>query len=443
MKIDSKSKLVRKLKTYRDITKYLFDRRARGMKLGLEHIQALLMAIGHPEHNFLSIHIAGTNGKGSTAAILESILREAGYKTGLYTSPHLIDMRERIQIRGQYISKSDVISIVNKLQPHFETTSASFFECLTAMAFEHFSKNQIDIAVLETGLGGRLDATNTVTPILTIITPIGLDHTRILGTNILSVAYEKAGILKKNISCILGRQNPGVRQFYTDFGEEHQIPMQICQEDMKVTGIEATEKGSQFNLLTPQKQYKNLYLSLLGRHQIDNALSAIRACELLNEKGWDISENSIRKGLKKVTWPARLQLIQTKPKILLDSAHNPLGIKKLVHSLKTIFQYNRLILVFGILQDKDYPIIIKTIAPLADQIILTRPLSDRSLDPNELLKFKFLLEKHSLVIPDIEHAWNKAFQIAKTTDCICCVGSIYFIGELFRIQPEGLKITGN
>ena len=351
------------------------------MKLGLEHIRALMKRLDHPEQTFPSVHIAGTNGKGSTAAILESILRYAGYRTGLYTSPHLVDMRERILIRGKPISKKEVIKTIQFLMSHIEATNVSFFEILTALAFLHFFKYKIDIAVLETGLGGRLDATSVVHPLLTILTEIGLDHIKILGKDIQVITGEKAGIMKSGVPCIAGTKSDVVKHTLIQIGIERKVPLRFLKNEIRLQNIHLTDKGSRFDYQSDQSYYTCLKLNLLGEHQVDNAALAITAVDMLRKMGWTISDRAIRKGLQKVIWKARLQVLQTKPILLLDSAHNPMGTETLVSALTSIFTYNRLILVFGVLEDKDYQSMCQSIVPLADTLASSRCLLRRSLGP--------------------------------------------------------------
>lgn len=426
--------------TYHKAIEFLFSRHQKGTKLSLEKIQILLDRLNHPEKEFKSIHIAGTNGKGSTAAILESVLREAGYCTGLYTSPHLIDMRERIRIRGKMISEGDVVKYIKFLKPHIDVTEASFFEILTAIAFLYFKENQVELAILETGLGGRLDATNTIIPELSIITDIGLDHTKILGKTLLPIAREKAGILKKNIPCILGIRNPSVKNFFIHFAQKQAVPCFFTNELVQIKNVQIDEYQSRFHLYSKTFSYPDLLLNLVGMHQILNCATSILALEQLKLKGWNIPEGAIRKGLKKVVWHARLELLQKNPKILLDSAHNPFGMRRLVHALKTVFQYHHLILIFGVLKDKDYQSMVTRIAPLCHRVILSRPLNDRALNPEELLKLSAFSNLQAEVISDIEGAWKRALNCAEKDDLICGTGSIYFVGELLRLwQMENRK----
>ena len=423
-----------KTEPYQQAVDYLFSRRAKGMKLGLDNIRNLTERLKHPEDRFSSIHIAGTNGKGSTVAILESILREAGYKSGWFISPHLKDMRERIQIRGRSITKKQVIENIQRMKPHIEATGASFFEILTAMAFLHFSENEMDIAVLETGLGGRLDATNVVTPLLTIITEIGLEHTRILGKRLEFIALEKAGILKPGIPCISGATHWRAKKALLELAKKRNVPLYFLKEHVRLSNLHLSEQMSQFDCDTGSSNFHELALRLVGKHQIHNAALSLLAVEELRKQGWCIPERAIRNGLKKVQWRARLELLQENPKILLDSAHNPMAIRTLVSALYTIFSYDQLILVFGVLKDKDYQKMVDQIAPLAEKIILTKPLSDRALDPHDLQHASVVQGKQVEVIPDIRQAWIRALQLTGKEDLVCGAGSIYFVGEVLRLM---------
>jgi dihydrofolate synthase/folylpolyglutamate synthase len=418
--------------TYTEAVDYLFARRARGMKLGLENEQELLRRLGNPQQQFHSIHIAGTNGKGSTAAVLESILKHAGYKTGLFTSPHLIDMRERMTVRGKWISENEVLEYLRRMLPHIEVSGASFFEILTAMAFLHFADKDVELAVLETGLGGRLDATNLITPVLTMITEIGLDHTRILGKTLKEITREKAGILKKGIPCLAGTRSTKIRGYLKEMTKANESPLHLALDEVRINKVRLSEQGSLFNAAIGGRRYEDIYLSLIGEHQIRNAGLALHGIEILNRIGWSIPEKAIRKGLKDVHWPARLQLLQTKPKVLLDAAHNPMGMSTLVKTLKEVFSYQRMILVFGVLADKAYPDMFSRIAPLADRIVCTKPLSDRALEPAELLTLPEARGKPVDVIPNILKAWDTAIGYANKDDLVCAAGSIYFIGEILR-----------
>ena len=424
---------------YNEAVEFLFSRRQKGMKLGLERMNRLLHLLGHPEKKFKSIHIAGTNGKGSTAAMIASVLQAGGYRTGLYTSPHLIDMRERIKIQEKMITESQVLDLIEMMKPHIDTTEASFFEIMTAMAFLFFAEQKIDIAVVETGLGGRLDATNTLRPLMSVITEIGLDHTKILGKTLRPIAAEKAGIFKPGIPCVIGSNNPGVIAFFQEYAQKMKCPVHSVQKRVSIKKMHLKETGTTADLTVLQKKYSGLYLRLVGEHQLNNLKTVMLCIDLLEKQGWDISEEAVRKGLRQVKWPARLELLQTRPKILLDSAHNPLGARRLAKSVKTIFHYRKLILIFGVLADKDYRAMLKTLVPLADLLILTMPLSDRALHPKNLEHSPLLQGKNFLIEPDIEAAMHLALSRAAPDDMIVGAGSIYFVGELFRLWKPSKK----
>jgi len=422
--------------TYQETLEFLYTRHAKDMKLGLEHIRELLKRLDHPEQKFKSIHIAGTNGKGSTAAILESILREAGYRTGLFTSPHLIDLRERIKVSGECIPKEEVIYYIDRIMPHVEETQASFFEIITAMGFLYFSHQQVDIAVIETGLGGRLDATNTITPEVSVITEIGLDHIKILGKKMEAIAAEKAGILKDSVPAVIGSRNVSVKRFYQNLAAERSYSLHFVDNDTSVDRIRCSEQCTRFNLKTRHNKYRNLKSNLLGEHQVENSATAISVIEVLNEKGWKIEETAIRCGLQKTVWRARLELVQIAPKVLLDSAHNPMGTQRLVHALNRIFRYDKLILVFGVLEDKDYKAMCRELIPLADHIVLTKPNNDRALNPNQLARLAVFREKPVDMIENPKEAWVRAKELARPHDMICVAGSIYFIGDILQLLGQ-------
>ena len=419
---------------YPETVHFLFQRQQKEIKLGLETIERFLGRLGNPEHRFPSVHIAGTNGKGSTAAMLESVLRHAGYKTGLYTSPHLVDMRERIQVNGNPISEGEVVVYTQRMLPLIETIGPSFFEILTAMAFLYFADQEIDIAVLETGLGGRLDATNVVHPVLALLTEIGLEHTKILGKTLASIAGEKAGIFKAGIPAITGTGRTKVRSILSGIASGKHVPLSFSKDRIRISGMRITRQGSWLHAETESGTCRDLYLKLLGRHQIENARLTLAAVDELKRQGWILPEPAVRLGLENVVWRARLELLRTNPDVLIDSAHNPLGIKTLTRAIQSLFRYDRMILVFGVLDDKNYRSMLEQVAPLANDIILTRPKSERALDPRRMESLVCLRGKNVQTIPDIEYAWNSARNTAGPNDLICGTGSIYFVGEILRLS---------
>jgi len=416
-----------------EVIRFLYARHSTGMKLGLKHIQDLLQDLGDPQNRFKSIHIAGTNGKGSCAAMLESILRSAGYRTGLYTSPHLIRPEERIKISGRDMEEKAFLELIWSMKALAEKHDASFFEILTAAGFRHFADEKVDVAVVETGLGGRLDATNTMLPVLSMITEIGLDHTEILGEEIQSIAMEKAGILKPGIPFICNTKNPKMRLFFRQYASTHQVPMVSAAEHVKIRRIRMDSGGTTMDSRIGTWSLKDLYLRLAGRHQVDNAAGVLAAIGRLRDSGWDIPDEAVRTGLDGVRWPARLDLLQKSPGILLDSAHNPPGMKKLAEALQTLFKYDRLILLVGVLSDKDYGKMAGIIVPQAQHVVLARPLTERGLDPAVLSRLPVMKNKSVEVIGDIGSAFARSLELAGPRDLICATGSIYLVGEVLRI----------
>lgn len=415
-----------------DYIKFLLNLRRFGMKLGLENITALLNHLGNPQKSFFSIHIAGTNGKGSTAAILDSILRAAGYRTGLYTSPHLVDVRERIKVRGEMISSSQMAYYTQTLKPQLEWLEGTFFEAMTAIAFAHFAHEGVEVAVIETGLGGRLDATNVISPLLSIITEIDLDHTQHLGTSKTQIAREKAGIIKEGIKCIAIPKDPEVLSVIQSVCHEKNAELIPLQDNVKVTGLSLKEDKTIFSLKTLTQKYKDLTLSLVGGHQVQNASTAVLASELLCRQGFKIQEEDIRRGLAEVHWPGRLQLVRREPKVLLDVAHNPNSMRALAQALSEIYDFNRLILIMGVLETKDYVGMLKEIMPLCDVGIATKLKSRRALNPKILAKEMGRYRADVKVCKDAIEGLSLALKTANREDLICVTGSHYGVGEILK-----------
>lgn len=417
--------------TYKQVREFLFTRRASKLKLGLENITKLLELLDHPQKNFSSIQITGTNGKGSTVAILESILRAAGYRSGRLTSPHLVNMMERIQFMGDPITEKEVIEILNQIKTLILATGTSFFEILTAIAYIYFTEKKCDIAVLETGLGGRLDATSTSHPTLTIITDIGFDHTKTLGKTLKSIAYEKAGIWKSKAPCVCGVKSSRVRGYLREYSKEKNVPIQFTADLVKISEVLITSEGSTFSARTPLSQYENIYLNLIGEHQIHNAAVALLTIDELRKQGWTINKGAVKTGLRNVDWPGRLQILGKNPLQLIDAAHNLMGFKSLVKALD-LFDYNNLIFVYGVLRDKEYRAMLNLVAPLAKKIILTYPGISRAVEPESIAAFPETREWDLDIERDINKAWSQAVDYAHPEDLVCAAGSIYFIGDILK-----------
>ncbi len=435
--------------SYQETLNYLFGLQRFGIKLGLTNISILLRELGNPHSGLPAVHIAGSNGKGSTAAFLTSILQQGGWRVGLYTSPHLIDFTERIQVNGQSIPVSRVVELtkhirgtVDKLisrgeidftsdqgplakEVDLEKAYITFFEFTTAMAFLYFREKGVDIAVIETGLGGRLDATNVIDPLISLITPISLEHKQYLGRTLRQIAWEKAGIIKPQRPVFTSAHQPKVLEVLRQRCAELNSPFYIWRKD-----FQARRRGPGVIDFRGRKNFwPNLTLGLLGTHQIVNASLALVAAEALSELGYSLAEEHIRKGVRQVKWPGRLELIGEKPRILLDGAHNPGATKVLKKALLEEFPRQRLILVLGIMGDKDIRQMMANLVPLADLLILTKPKLERSAPLEVLKKEAAIFHKKMLEIPDVAEALEGALAIAEEKDLIVVSGSLFTVGE--------------
>ena len=413
---------------------YLASLNIDSMRFGLEAVTELLMRLGNPQNAYKTILIAGTNGKGSTAAMTASILHRAGYKVGLYTSPHLIDVRERIVVSGRKITKrefsQDVAKVMSKLKQPI-----TYFEFLTAVAFIYFQHQQVDIAVLEVGLGGRLDATNVCKPIVSIITNIGFDHTVYLGSSLTAIALEKAGIIKRRGVCITAAKQKQVLEVLNSVCLDRRAKLYCLGRDIKI-------KRQKDGLLTYhglQRNLKNLPLPLLGSHQCSNAVLALAAVELCGNNGFHVNDEAISRGLASTQWDARLEILQNNPLFLLDGAHNPAGMRVLCQALKRDFSYRRLIFIFGALADKNYREMLRIIALLSPKIIITQLRAGRAVPVDEMVK---VLNKRGypvIVTENVGKAIERAQAIACRQDLICAAGSLYLAGEVKQIFPQTIS----
>lgn len=413
---------------YTDSIEYLNSFGRFGSKFGLERTEELLRLLGNPQENFKSVHVAGTNGKGSVTAMVSSMLQEAGFRTGMYISPHLDDFRERMQVDGEFISKDELFSILERVKPLIsrverKASHPTFFEVTTAIAFKYFSERKVDYAVVEVGLGGRLDATNVITPEVSVITNIGFEHTDILGKTIGSIAYEKAGIIKEGIPVVTAERKREALEVFEKICRERNSKLIILGRDTSLKKLRCDLNGCLFDLKTQVRSYRKLKVPLLGEHQIENAALSILAAEQLG-----IGERHIRSGLLKVKWPGRLEIIQRKPLLVMDSAHNPPAMRILRNSLK-LFKYDKLILVVGVMKDKAIGDIIREIVPPADYVIINKPNLERAAEPEVIGNEAKGYEKPIKVVRDVKASVRYAKSIAGRNDMILVAGSIYMLSE--------------
>ena len=425
-----------------------FSRQAR--LYNLNRISLLLELLGNPHDRLQVIHIAGSKGKGSTAALIASVLTQAGYKTGLFTSPHLITPRERCRIDGDLISKADVAFYVEKLKPAIETVSTSefgrvsFFEIYTALAFSYFADKATDFAVIEVGLGGRLDATNVVTPVATVITPIGLEHTAILGETYTEIAGEKAEIIKQKCPLALAPQHPEARTVFEKVASERNAPI---VEPKNVVGRDCSASSSrlvrnadglpvaqEFDVETDSESYPQLTMPLLGHHQFINATTAVTAIECLKQKGYIVPKTSVYAGFKNVQWHGRIQRIRSSPIVVLDGAHSPASMEALCSTLRQSFRYDRVTFIVSLMRDKNLTAIGNIVSQTADFVIATQVLNNpRVMSAEEILDaWENTCEKISACSTP-EKAITRALSGASPTDLICITGSLYLVGQALEI----------
>jgi dihydrofolate synthase/folylpolyglutamate synthase len=406
--------------TYPDAIQYLNSLRRFGAKFGLENTFALASAFGNPQQKLKFIHIAGTNGKGSTCAMLESIYRATGLRVGLFTSPHLVPFRERIEVNREMISEADVARFVSDFKPvvsHCES-HPTFFEVVTTMALRYFAEKKCDLVIWETGLGGRLDATNIVTPLASVITNIQFDHQQWLGNTIAEIAREKAGIIKAGAPCLTAAEDVAALEVIADCAVKQNSPLTVVTRK-DCGGMRALERP------------------LPGEHQLLNAALAVATVRLLKPR-IPVDENTIAIGLKQTQWPGRFQIVQRENQtVVLDGAHNPAGAETLAAALRQRFAGRELTLVLGTMQDKDHQSICAALAPLAKKVLVAKVGSERAAEPNELLKS--CQHANGRAVMKSFDSLADALAQSKDDSLVVVTGSLHFIGEAMEL----LHLTSN
>lgn len=419
------------------------------IKLGLDSMNRFLERLGNPHRDLQCIHVGGTNGKGSVGATLCSILTAAGYQTGFYTSPHLSSVRERFRIGDSYISKEDFARLISKIQAVLDGGQITYFECTTTLALLWFAEQKVDCAILEVGMGGRLDATNVVTPLLSLITNVSMDHEQYLGTTLTEVSTEKAGIIKQGIPVVSGVANDDSGMVIRRTCDERKAPLFLFTREFNGSFSKENKKSWEYHGLDGQV-LADLPMALRGNYQVANASLALAAVQLLRQQGWTVTEEQLRTGLQQTFWPGRLELFRLNKdnrkvdeqsdgwNFLLDGAHNPAGVKALKHALRD-FSRNRLILVWGAMNDKDLRTTLRDIAPKADVIIFTRPESERSARTSQL-KGSLPTAMHQKVVckDAVPAALQQARILAGRQDLICIAGSLYLVGTARQLLLGGL-----
>ncbi|MGD9552086.1 MAG: folylpolyglutamate synthase/dihydrofolate synthase family protein [Candidatus Caldatribacteriota bacterium] len=424
--------------SYKKAIEYIYNLNKYGIKLGLKNITYLLSLFDNPHLQTKTIHVAGTNGKGSTAAIISSILQAANYKVGLYTSPHLVHFQERMMINGEFIAKEEVCTLLERMKPAIYKVAntegyqhPTFFEVITTMAFLYFYEQNVDFAIMEVGLGGRLDATNVCKPIVSVITHLDFDHMDKLGNSLSDIAREKGAIIKQNTAVVSAKQFPEAEEVIKNIASEKEAPLYTYEEDFQTTLLRSELKGNSFHYSGIYNQINNIYVPLAGEYQVENASLAIAVAELINQKDFMISEDNIINGVKNSQWPGRFEIVREEPMIILDGAHNPNGASQFIFNLKRLIPDKKIIAILGVFQDKNYPAIIKLIVPQINQLILTMANNPRAT-PTEILAkeaSQYISKEKIIETNTVPEAIREALRIAQEKEVICITGSLYTVGE--------------
>jgi dihydrofolate synthase/folylpolyglutamate synthase len=396
----------------------------------LARVNHLLALLGDPQRSFRVVHVAGTKGKGSTAAIIESMLRAAGYRTGLYTSPHLHTFRERIKACGEMISEADVVRLVDEIRPLVDQVAEiTTFEVMTCLAFAWLAEQELEWVVVEVGLGGRLDATNVVSPSVAVITSLSYDHTAVLGETLTQIASEKAGIIKPGVPVVSAPQRAEALAVIEAVCHEQRAPLTLVGRDWTWEAETVCLEGQRFTIHHGQHELTGLHLPLLGEHQLANATTAVAALSLLEESGLQLPQSAIRKGLQAVTWPGRFEILGRKPLLIVDSAHNGDSARKLVSTLHAVCDFQRLIVVLGASADHVTPELMEALLAGADRAIATQARHPRAAEPAWLQARAAELGFHLEISETVPQALNLALADAGPDDLIVCTGSVFVAGD--------------
>lgn len=414
----------------------LYCLKREGIKLGLEIMQGFAPLLGNPQDDFSSVHVAGTNGKGSTSAFIYNILRQKS-STGLYTSPHLVRFNERILLDREFIDDSYIQDYLSRIMPMVESLKTenrnpTFFEVTTMLAFEFFSRKKAKFAAIEVGLGGRLDSTNILKPIVSVICNIGYEHADRLGCSLDSISMEKGGIVKPGVPFVLADDKPEVVRTLNKISQLRGSPMYRVNEKTSVKDLKMDASGTSFTVTGINDTY-DVNSRMLGEYTVRNISAAVLAVELLNSD--KISRKEIEKGIREAVWPGRMEVISSEPFILIDCAHNPPAARSLVSSYQKLFKKKSALLV-GLLSDKDWYTVIRTLSEIADDVVFTTPDEPkRAVNPETLQKYCGSFFKHSKVIPDIAEAYD---YIRNNYDSIVITGSVYLVGKIKEIDGSNL-----
>jgi len=413
-------------------------------KFNLERMRSFMHLLGNPHLDYPIVHVAGTKGKGSICALITNVLKIAKYKVGLYTSPHLHEFNERIKVDNNNIEKEMLIKLVEEIKPIIKSCQGlTTFEITTALAFLYFSRIKVDIAVIEVGLGGRLDATNVVQPMVSVISTISKDHVKILGNTLIRIAKEKAGIIKNKVPVIISFQKPRILQLFKTIAQENNSPVLDVQQEYCYKLMAYDLKGQDFSLVGDDGKTKIFHLPLLGVHQIQNAMAAYAAIQIIKNNGFKINDQDIYNGFASVNWPGRFEILSEEPFLIIDSAHNTDSIRKLINTIKLMIPDKKIILIFGASEDKDIDGMLHILIPNIHTLITTQSSHPRAIEAKKLQMIAHKLGKNGFSASSVEDAFKQALENWNEKSVIIATGSIFVaaaIRELWMSSNQQYNI---
>ena len=416
-------------------------------KFDLSRMVRFVESLGNPLTDYKVIHIAGTKGKGSTGAMIANMLTCAGYKTGFYSSPHLLEFTERIQIDGRQISKGNLVELTDAIKPFVASIKElTTFEIITAIAFQYFSQEKVDYAVVEVGMGGRLDATNVVTPALSVITSISHDHMKVLGSTLPQIAMEKAGIIKPGIPVVITSQRKNVEDVISSIAESKRAPLIHPRDYMRINKVDTSLDGQHF-CIEPGKKIldsdfsgipfgKTIFLPLMGDHQLENARTALVCMLVLHKQGCKMSFEQVEEGMRTVEWPGRFEILNREPLLIVDGAHNRDSFRKLKATIEEYLPDKKKILIFGASEDKEVELMLNIIQPCVNLLVITKADHPRALDGNEILKFAQKIGMVNVVTDNVEDALKYSIKITDPNSVIVAAGSLFIAGAIKEIWSK-------
>jgi dihydrofolate synthase/folylpolyglutamate synthase len=403
------------------------------IRFSLDPISRFLERQNNPQNAYGTVLVGGTNGKGSIAAMVASVMSR-GFRVGLYTSPHLVDVRERIRVNGDMISQEEMDAWIEVVKAHSKE-NLTYFEFLTAVAFLYFRSRKVDLAVLEVGMGGRLDATNVASPLVSVVSNISIDHSEYLGKHLEEIASEKGGIIKDGGVLITAVKQRRLQDLLEEICRTRRALLYRVGREIRTN----THPDGSFSYRGIETRYDNLVCPLRGRHQKVNAAAALGVIECLAMKGFCVDDDAVLKGIHDVKWEGRLEVIRYSPTVLLDGAHNAGGASALCCALKEEFSFKKLIFIFGVLKDKDYETMLKKLLPLGDRLILTSPDVERAMPPEALLPVACKYMRRIEIVNNSHDALERALSMADQNDLVCVTGSLYLVGEIKRAFSEAFS----